>query len=251
MKNFICCLVLALSFSVHGAISIVSDLDDTIKISTSDGDMSDYFGDDLFTGMIEFFKGSKTYTNELHILSASPNFMRARIKSLLKKKGIVYHNLVLKRSFSEDKYDYKVEALKEILNASSDDFIFIGDDLGKDPEAYAAIKKLYPDRVLAIYIHRIKARSITLEAIPYYTSFDLFMREHLAGRMIPGWIEFAIDRMLKETNMEMIFPKEAQCPTNHLVWEWQLASMYMQESRAITKKLTTFCLQRRSGNNLP
>jgi hypothetical protein len=250
MKKLIFCLFLSFSFSLQAAISIVSDLDDTIKITQSSGETSDYLGDDVFTGIPEFFKATKEYTEKLHILSASPSFLRNKIQKVLKKRGIAYQGLVLRRNLTEGKFSYKVKALKKVLDSSSDDFILIGDDLGQDPEVYQEMKKLYPSRIVAIYIHVITGRPLHSGVTSYWTSFDLFMREFLEGRMAPGWIEFVWQQFMSADKWHLIFPRDATCPTSAAVWEWQLASVFQAEAFELTNRLVNFCLQRQSVNIL-
>jgi len=251
MKNLTYVVLFLFSFSSIASISIVSDLDDTIKITQSDGDLTDYVGDTVFTGIPEFFKGTKDYSNELHILSASPSVIRAKIKLGLKKRGIDYQNLVLRSRLSEDKFNYKVKALKKIMDSSSDDFIFLGDDLGKDPEAYAEIKRLYPSRVLEIYIHVINGRKLVEGVTPYWTSFDLFLKEFDEGRMSPGWLEMGWRKIMEEKSFNLIFPKKAQCPTAVTVWEWQLRTLYQSEARELMNRMAAICQLRQSVKFLP
>lgn len=239
------------SFSALARISIISDLDDTVKITEAGGKPTDIIGDDIFTGMSEFFVGAKGYSTSLHILSASPTFMSPIIKRTLKKRGIEYKGLILRGNLAEEKFTYKVRKIREILDATSDDVVLIGDDLGQDPEAYSEIKKLYPGRVLAIYIHVLNGRAITSDATPYWTSFDLFLREEIAGRMDPSWVERGIKVLTNENQMNLVFPKKAQCPKSPFVYSWQIQSQYQQEALKLTYKFVKFCLQRQSVNILP
>lgn len=250
MKNLIFVLSLVFSLSSFASISIVSDLDDTIKITQAGGHASDIIGSDVYTGMPEFFMGAKTYSNDLYVLSASPTFMRTLIKSTLNKRKVNYKQLILKPSLSEDKYVYKVREIKKIMDSSSDDFIFLGDDLGKDPEVYAEITKQYPSRVLASYIHVVNGRPLVKEVVPYYTSFDLFLREFIENRMTPGWVEQGWQKLLLETKYEFIFPRKAQCPTEATVWEWQTQTTYQPEAVELIQRLTSICQARQSDNIL-
>lgn len=246
MKNLIFLLVFVFSLSSFASISIVSDLDDTIKITEGGGDATDILDDDVYTGMPEFFKGAKSYSNALHILSASPNIMRKNIVSTLKKREVEYKELILRKNLFKKKFKYKVEAIQEILSSTSDDLILIGDDLGKDPEVYAEIMKQYPNRILAAYIHVVEGRQLMEEVIPYYTSFDLFLREHMEGRMTPEWVEKGWQKLLLEVNHKYIFPKKAICPTEAEVWDWQLATVYQPEAVQLISRLTYICQARQS-----
>jgi hypothetical protein len=250
MKKFII-LFLTLSFHVQASISIVSDLDDTIKITNSgeeiDGAINALFTSKVFTGMVDFFSAADYYANDLHVLSASPQVLRPKITNLLNKKKINFKSLILKNSLQgESKFDYKVKAIKNILAQSSDDLILIGDDVGQDPEAYGEIQRLYPDRILAIYIHVIKNRSIAA-GIKYWTSFDLFLFEYLAGRMSQGWVEHSAQQTFEESQFELIIPDFAHCPKQLEPWEWQQTTDFAQMAGFITNKIVKSCQVRNSS----
>ena len=253
MKKIILILCLVFSLSSFASISIVSDLDDTIKITNSgeelDGAISAFFKNDVFTGMPDFFSAARLYSNELHILSASPKILRLRISSTLKAKKIQFESLTLKNAIAgESKLDYKVSAIKKLFEASSDDFILIGDDVGQDPEAYKAIQELYPNRVLAIYIHVINGRDLPEGVVKYWTTFDLFLREHSAGRMLPAWVGMGAELVLLEKKNQMIIPDFAKCPTNPAVFAWQLGTEFRKLALEVSLKMTKYCLSRNSGN---
>lgn len=250
MKNLIVILSFVLSFSSFASISILSDLDDTIKITEAGGNPTDIIGDDVYTGMPEFFKGAKTYSTDLFVLSASPTFMKTIIKATLKKRNVQYKDLILRKNLTEDKFVYKLREIKKIMDKSTDDFILIGDDLGKDPEVYAELVKQYPSRVLAAYIHVVNGRRLMKEVVPYYTSFDLFLREFIANRMTPGWVEAGWEKLLTETKVEFIFPRKAKCPSNADVWEWQTQTSYQPEALQLIDRLTSICQARQSDNIL-
>lgn len=250
MKNLILILSLIISFSSYASITILSDLDDTIKITEAGGNPTDIVGDDVYTGMPEFFKGAKTYSEDLYVLSASPTFMKVIIKNTLKKRKVQYKGLILRKNLTEDKFVYKLREIKKIMDKTSDDFIFIGDDLGKDPEVYAELSKQYPSRVLASYIHVVKGRPLMKEVVPYYTSFDLFLREFIANRMTPGWVEQGWEKLLLETKVDHIFPRKAQCPKDADIWEWQVQTSYQPEAIQLISRLTTICQARQSDNIL-
>ncbi len=241
-----------LNLNSYASISIVSDLDDTIKITNSgeeiDGAINAFFKDDTFTGMPEFFFSARVYTNELHVLSASPNILKGKITSTLNKKRIKFNSLILKNPLlGQSKLEYKVTAIKKLMEKSSDDFIFIGDDVGQDPEAYQAIKALYPNRVLAIYIHVIKSRPISSSLTKFWTSFELFLREYSAGRMQNWGVNLGAKVTLNEMRMEYVIPHFANCPRNPALWSWQLLTTYSLQASEIATKVSNYCLARSSS----
>ena len=235
-----------ISLSVQGAVSIISDLDDTIKITEASGDPEDLLGSDVYTGMPEFLAAAASYNQgDLYILSASPSILAPKIRSTLKKRGINYKRLILRSNLFEDKLVYKVKEIKKILDESSDDFILIGDDFGKDPEIFAEIERHYPHRIFGKYIHKVKGRAFADNTV-YYTAIDLFLREFEAGRIEASSVEKAFEVMNAETDMEMIFPEKAHCPTTAVVWAWQVRTIFMQEAASLIQKFTKHCQARRS-----
>lgn len=250
MKNLFIITSLLLSLNSFASISIVSDLDDTIKITNSgddiDGAINAALKSDVFTGITEFFMGTKQYSNELHVLSASPGFLRGKIQSTLKKRKIEYTSIILKDfTAGESKFDYKVKAIKRIMEKNSDDFILIGDDVGQDPEAYAEIKRLYPNRILAIYIHVINNRKIPA-GTKYWTTFDLMLREFVAGRMRPAWVEKAADVILAEDDQEKVIPGFAHCPKTPAVFTWQVGTIFAAEAAKVGKRVLAHCISEHS-----
>ena len=247
MKNLSILLSLIISFHVYSSVSIISDLDDTIKITNSDdevdGTINAAFRSEVFTGVTEFFMGTKNYANEMHVLSASPIILRAKIEATLKKRHIDYTSLILKNVQSrETKFEYKVRAIKVLMEKNPDDFILVGED----PEAYGEIQLLYPNRILAIYIHVIKNRQIPA-GTKYWTSFDLFLREYTAKRMNPGWVEHASRTILAEKELKKIIPDFADCPGSGNVWNWQTNVWPGNEAQLITTKITGYCQVRNSS----
>lgn len=249
MKNILILTLLVLSFNTLAQVSIISDLDDTIKITEAGGNATDIIGDDVYTGMPEFLELAKSYSPTLYILSASPSFMESKIRSTLRLHEIAYKRLILRSNIFEDKFSYKVKEIKRIMDASRDDFILIGDDFGMDPEVYAEIERLYPARVLGIYIHKVKGRDFK-DGVTYYTSFDLFLREFESGRMEAASVEKGINALNREKNMEMIFPRKAFCPTAATIWEWQTRTIFMKDARKLIRKFTSFCKARQSAMDI-
>lgn len=243
------CLFLV-SFSSYAGISILSDLDDTIKITEASGKPEDLLGEDVYTGMPEFYSAAREYAPTLHILSASPSFLRSKIRSVLKKHGIRHESLILRGNVFEDKFTYKVREISRLLDKSSDDFILLGDDIGKDPEVYSEILRLYPGRILGAYIHVVRGRSIPEDLMTYWTSFDLLLREFETSRAGQSWIKKVFKKLKAEKDMEMIFPREAHCPTEAIVWDWQVRTIFMREAQELITRFTTFCQNRQTGKPL-
>jgi len=249
LKKLFLFSTLILSFNLWAGVTIISDLDDTIKITNSgdeiDGALNAAFRSDVFVGMTELWTGLESYSNEQHILSASPGVLRLKIQTTLKKHQIDYTSIILKNPLKkEDKLTYKVRMIEEIMKTNNDDFVLIGDDVGQDPEVYDVIKQKYPQRVLASYIRPIKNREIPNSVQIYFTNFDIALNEYLAGRMSASWVETVASRLIKTQKLNFIVPEFAHCPQTDASFKQQYKTEYGELAQAIAKKLVSYCLTR-------
>src|SRR5690606_10052405 len=216
------------SLSLFAKIIVVSDLDDTIKIINSGNEVeaarNALTTNLVFTAIPSFYQELARYTDELHILSAGPSILRAKITKDMKTHGIEFRALELRKlSRWEDKLTHKVNYLVKLLKENPDtQFILLGDDVGKDPEAYDEIMRHYPGRVLASYIHVINNREVAKSQTKFYLTSDLFVREYNAGRMPMAAVTYGFEQLLNEEKPEMIIPQFAHCPKTAVAWAWQL-----------------------------
>ena len=244
-------LVFLLSLSAQAGVSIISDLDDTIKITRSDNVITSFpravFKNDVFTGIPEFFNEARSYANEVHIVTASPDVLKPKIKKTLSLHKIKVESISLRSIRNpQDKITYKVSRIKEIMEKSSDDFILLGDDVGKDPEVYEKIKELFPNRVLAAYIHVIKDREFSKDLTRMYSLHDLAIYENLAGRMSDESTQLVLQKVLDEKNLKYVIPYFAACPTQTDTWDAQMTTSFAATAKLIVDRLVSFCEYRRS-----
>ncbi len=245
MKTFI--FALLLSFNSFAAVTIISDLDDTIKI-TDAGDLANatwngIFTEKVFTGMPEFLKYARNYTDSLHVVSAGPKLIKPRILSLLKKHKIQHNGVHLRKVTKEGKLEFKVRTISEIMDKNPGDIILMGDDVDLDPEVFTEVMKKHSSRILGVYVHMVKNRKIPETFTRYWTSLDLALKENMAGRMDNDGVSGIAKKMLSETKLSMIIPRFAHCPTESVVWEWQLSTMFSVEALELSSKLNEFCLR--------
>lgn len=249
MKNIFASVLLALfSCSLFAGVSVISDLDDTIKITNAgDGAQASYngvFTTNVYSGMPTFLREVRTYSNKLHVVTGSPTVLFGRVRSLLQKHKIKVDSLSLRNPLKEHTQEFKTRVIKKILDNSSDDFILVGDDVDKDHVIYDHIKKLYPNRILAIYIHAIKNRPLPSSAVRYWTSFDLTMHEVLSNRMNDSQVSVAANVLLNESRNKFIIPTFANCPQTTASWEWQIQTIFAAQANAVATKLVEYCQAR-------
>ena len=229
-------------FFSHQALSfsIISDFDETIKITQSGKNPIDLWGDSLFSGMIQFFQESSIEVQDLYVLSASPHFLKAHIDFLL--KDINPREIILRKNVLESKFSYKLRNILRILNSTSENYILLGDDLGQDPEVYAHVRNLFPERILAIYIRPVQGRHLPPGLLSFYTAFDLALKEYEFQRMNFQSVEALYFHLMDEDQMDLIFPPRAVCPKVEEEWKWQYETDFSQKAKSLGKRLTKYCL---------
>ena len=146
-------------------IHLVSDLDDTIKI-TNVGDLSDSIRNGLFSkrafdGVQVAVKEMRTYIDSFTVVSASPKQLTPRIRKFLSHHKITPDYLYTRNIFREsDTTKYKTRIIEELLSAKEGKLILMGDDTEHDPDIFEDIKTRFPDRILAVYIHAVKNKKL-------------------------------------------------------------------------------------------
>lgn len=239
-------LTALLSFNSFAGIQIISDLDDTIKVTNS-GDLLESLGyatarRKVYAGMPEFLSASRTYVNALSVISSSPKILKFKVTKLLKKHDIKHENIILNSNFKRPGHmEYKTGAIKKVLDSTTDQFILMGDDVGEDPEIYDNIIKEYPDRILASYIHIVKNREVPASAIKYYTTFELAVKENQAGRMAAEDVKKVAESILSVGDFESVFPEFAFCPTELSTYSSLVESDFAEEATMVTGALTRYC----------
>lgn len=208
-------LTLFLSTPAH-AYMVISDVDDTVKItnsgSTAQAAWSGLFKKDVFPGMPETYRAWSADGAQLHFVTASPTLIRGKISELLAHYNIQAASLTLRANLFESKLKYKVREISRIMDRfPSEDVVLVGDDVGQDPEVFAALKEKYGARVLVSYIRPVRAREALPGLIPYVTAFDIASEERALGRL--NFIEMGrITLAVVKGEKTKLFPKFAWCP---------------------------------------
>lgn len=229
----------------------MSDLDDTIKVTNSD-DFLESFGYGLarrkvYLGIPEFLSGARTYVERLNLVSASPRVIKWNVKRLLRKNDITVDNIVLNGNIRRPgHFEFKIGAIKKIMESTTDAFILLGDDVGDDPEIYDELMRLYPGRILASYIHVVNQRPVPESVQLYYTSYELAVKEHIAGRLPREAITKIAEIFMNEKDLESVFPDFAVCPKFKTSYAWLNETQFSEEAEPIVEKLVQYCRSHRN-----
>lgn len=155
-------------------LSIISDIDDTVKISNINdrrGLLENTFLLDFAAapGMAAAYRNWSNQGAGLHFVSSSPWQLYAPLDEFLEEAGFPKSTLSLKVVRFRDKTlfdlfkkgtETKPAAIEKVLNAYPErQFILVGDSGEHDPEVYAALLRKYPDRILKVYIRNVTGES--------------------------------------------------------------------------------------------
>jgi len=151
-------------------VSVISDIDDTIKISgvlNKKALIKNTFAKpyEATSGFPEYYKKMQEKGAFFHYVSASPWQLYPSLKPFMQanypKGTISLRNFRIKDSsfiaFLKSSEEYKVKQIGNIINRyPKHQFILIGDSGEHDPEVFTRIYKQYPENVKSIQLRVIK-----------------------------------------------------------------------------------------------
>lgn len=156
-----------------GGLSVISDIDDTVKISEVHDKRALLANTFLrpyrpVEGMAAFYSRlEREHEARFHYLSASPWQLYPALSEFLDAEGFPAGTFHLKHfrlkdesffSLFADPFDYKIGLIEDLIaRMPGRDLILIGDSGEQDPEVYGEIARRYPDRVRAILIRDVDA----------------------------------------------------------------------------------------------
>jgi hypothetical protein len=219
-------LLLLTSTAASGAgrpFVLVTDVDDTIKITHVNKPISSAYNallrtkafagmNVLYGALLEGFAPGTSPVQNLYALSGTPPFLRDRVERFLNKNRFPKYDLQLKPLFGPSTLKFKAGALEKLATRTGEPFLLVGDDTEQDPEAYAKFQKQHPERVMKIYIHRIRGREVPAGSATWYTAYDIATGEALAGRLRLAEAIAVGRAVLHAKKDNRIIPGFAACP---------------------------------------
>jgi phosphatidate phosphatase APP1 len=161
-------------------VSIISDVDDTIKHSNV-GNRRDLFRNTFtrhfvpVTGMPELYRDCATAGAVFHFVSGSPWQLYEPLHEFCSAEGYPFGSFHLKRfRFREaarklrmsPQKTHKRAAIEPILAAFPNRrFVLIGDSGEQDPEIYGSVLREFPGQIIGIFIRAIRGESRDTERI--------------------------------------------------------------------------------------
>lgn len=222
MKRFGRAIAISLLFSVSAqAVTVISDLDDTIKITSVKsvkGIKKSLLSTDTFLGMPELmraFKSSKE--NKLYIVSGSFSIVHGAVAKLLSYNDIPADHVYLVGGTSK-----KPAELDRLITAADDEVILLGDDQESDPKFYQALQTKYGSKIKAVYIHQLND-DVVLPAnqTGFLSAYEVAVHEANAGRLTSENLEAVktnIENNLDFKKNDLFYSRKV---TRRLIPHWQ------------------------------
>jgi len=152
-------------------MSIISDIDDTIKHSDV-LDKKELIANTFFrdfkavSGMAKAYQRWADKGAAFHYVSASPWQLYPSLKEFVEKSHFPQGELYLRYfrikeksffKFFRSSEDYKIKTIETIIRRfPKRKFVLIGDSSEKDPKVYGKMAKRFPDQVAHIFIRNAK-----------------------------------------------------------------------------------------------
>lgn len=153
-------------------VSVISDIDDTIKDShvlDHEELLKNTFLRDFrsISGMAELYQQWQKEGAVFHYVTGSPWQLYPALDGFIDAQGFPRGSFVMRHfrvadgsliKFLGPSYDFKVSTIDELFRRYPQrHFLLVGDSGEKDPEVYGEIARRYPSQVKAIYIHNVTA----------------------------------------------------------------------------------------------
>jgi hypothetical protein len=155
-------MILLSSPIVHSQTIVISDIDDTIKLSNIRANklsvvFRGLFVSDAFSGMNTLYNEFEKNQIDIYYVSGSPKIIGSRVSRFLEKHQFPQsENLILRDNLKVNTKKYKLKNIKKIIEDQNPvSVILIGDDTEYDPEIFYEIYQAFPDKVKGIYIRLV------------------------------------------------------------------------------------------------
>jgi len=209
--------ILLLSGVGYAKTLVVSDIDDTIKVTDvlnkANALKNGIFSKKAFSGMNELFNELNTSDTTITYVSGSPAIIKEVVENFLNVNHFPQkENLTLKKG-KISTYDYKLAVIREqITRIQPDKIILIGDDTEFDPEVYNTLSK--ETNIESIYIRAVQNRKLpdNSKIINFLSPVEIAGNELLKGNFSSASLTIIAKAFVKQAGNSQIAIKNRYCP---------------------------------------
>ncbi|MEA9357114.1 phosphatase domain-containing protein [Bacteriovorax sp. PP10] len=216
------CALLVLSFNSASARTVViSDIDDTIKMTGVLNNklhvgFNGLFSKRAFAGMSELYHEYHDRGYGIYYVSGSPKMIDCRIEDFLVEKDFPQADQrFLKDKISSDTYKFKMESIRNVIaKENPTSLILIGDDTEHDPDVYNDISKEYPGLVEAIYIRAVQDAKLPVSTLMrnFFSSVEIAANEMIRGELDYKGLDNVANGFVEQTKDSGIQLDDFYCP---------------------------------------
>jgi phosphatidate phosphatase APP1 len=199
----------------NAPLLLISDLDDTIKISHTQSKLitvyRGLFRTSAFAGMAQLYAELLAFHPESRfcLVSSSPPQIRRKIEFFLTKNGFPKGRIILRDWIRQSSIvKYKLGSILAMVEEADPGcaVVLIGDDTEHDPEVFARVAKRFPERVAARYLRIVKGRAMPEGSQGFFTAFDVACAELTAGRLSAEQVLRVGEGVLKAEKSSRLIP---------------------------------------------
>lgn len=223
---------------------LISDLDDTIKISHTQSKLvtvyRGLFRTSAFAGMAQLYAEllAQHPSSEFHVVSSSPPQIRRKIEFFLSKNKFPEARITLRDWIRQGSIvRYKLGSILTLVERSTVPVLLIGDDTEHDPEVFAHVAKRFPERIAARYLRAVRGRKLPEGSLGFFTAFDVACAELSAGRLTSEQVLRVGEAVLKAEKASRLIPWFSLMPPQNASFGGPLDSPVLELWKRIQEKI--------------
>lgn len=218
--SFCALLVLTLN-SASARTVVISDIDDTIKMTGVLNNklhvgFNGVFSKKAFAGMSELYNEYHAKGYGIYYVSGSPKFIDCRIEDFLDLREFPQSDQrFLKDKISSDTYKFKMESIRNVIaKENPTSLILIGDDTEHDPDVYNDISKEYPGLVESIYIRAVQNAKLPKNKLMknFFASVEIAADDLIKNKLNYLGLENVVHAFVDQTKESGIQLASYYCP---------------------------------------
>lgn len=222
LAPLVLCLALLANGKPASAYVLVTDVDDTIKVTHVR---------DVVDRTVRFFTEPKSFAGmellyhrmlnsqphpEFAVVSGAPRAVQISLQWFLAAFGFPAPSYLQMREMFEDTALFKIKAISNLFRFNERDgsvVVMVGDDTEQDPFVYDDISKNYYIEP-TVYIRRVSNRGIGAGARYFDSAADIAVLEFLAGRLESQDVYDVYISILSEVELSRLFVPGEYCPND-------------------------------------
>lgn len=200
----------------RGPLLLISDLDDTIKISHTQSKLvtvyRGLFRSSAFAGMAQLYAELLANHPEsaFCVVTSSPPQIRRKVQFFLAKNQFPSCEVMLRDWMRQPNIlKYKLGSIMAMVEESGKKgrrAVLVGDDTEHDPEVFAHVAKRFPELVAARYLRIVKGRELPEGSTGFFTAFDVACAELAASRLSSEQVLRVGEAVLKAEKNSRLIP---------------------------------------------